>query len=170
VVRDRTTNNTKAPNLCTAKATLQTHKPLSTRIEHEQSDFDEYGPGLPWPVHQPNYGWPIGQYCSAPSESVPQGVAMYNDDHEPEQTSVEAEVLLAMTSHRKKKEAPVTDCEKVEYEYSEPFRKNVYTESSEVTAMTPEEASDIVHETDGIKVKPDDGARDSAVECRGNRF
>lgn len=93
----------------------------------------------------------------APSKSAPQGVAMFNDDHEPEQTSVEAEDLLAMTSHKKKKkEAPVIDHEKVEYE---PFRKNFYTEPSEVTAMTPEEVADLRHEMDGIKVKPDDVPR-----------
>lgn len=93
----------------------------------------------------------------APSKSAPQGVAMFNDEHEPEQTSVEAEDLLAMTSHKKKKkEAPVIDHEKVEYE---PFRKNFYTEPSEVTAMTPEEVADLRHEMDGIKVKPDDVPR-----------
>ena len=93
----------------------------------------------------------------APSKSAPQGVAMFNDDHEPEQTSVEAEDLLAMSAHKKKKrEAPVIDHDKVEYE---PFRKNFYTEPSEVTAMTLEEVADLRHEMDGIKVKPDDVPR-----------
>lgn len=93
----------------------------------------------------------------APSRSAPQGTAMFNDDLEPEQTSVEAEDLLAMSAHKKKKkEAPVIDHDKVEYE---PFRKNFYTEPSEVSAMTPEEVADLRHEMDGIKVKPDDVPR-----------
>lgn len=93
----------------------------------------------------------------APSRSAPQGMAMFNDDHEPEQTSVEAEDLLAMSAaKKKKKEAPVIDHDKVEYE---PFRKNFYTEPSEVSAMTPEEVADLRHEMDGIKVKPDDVPR-----------
>lgn len=92
-----------------------------------------------------------------PRRSAPQGMAMFNDDHEPEQTSVEAQDLLAMSAHKKKKkEAPVIDHDKVEYE---PFRKNFYTEPSEVTAMTPEEVADLRHEMDGIKVKPDDVPR-----------
>ncbi|KAH6615168.1 hypothetical protein C7974DRAFT_443272 [Boeremia exigua] len=93
----------------------------------------------------------------APSRSAPQGTAMFNDDLEPEQTSVEAEDLLAMNAHKKKKkEAPVVDHSKVEYE---PFRKNFYTEPSEVSAMTPEEVADLRHEMDGIKVKPEDVPR-----------
>ncbi|KAF1364815.1 DEAD-domain-containing protein [Lizonia empirigonia] len=93
----------------------------------------------------------------APTRSAPQGMAMFNDDHEPEQTSVEAEDLLAMSAaKKKKKEAPVIDHDKVEYE---PFRKNFYTEPSEVSAMTPEEVADLRHEMDGIKVKPDDVPR-----------
>ncbi|KAJ4380792.1 pre-mRNA processing RNA-helicase [Didymella sp. IMI 355093] len=92
-----------------------------------------------------------------PSRSAPQGTAMFNDDLEPAQTSVEAEDLLAMSAHKKKKkEAPVIDHDKVEYE---PFRKNFYTEPSEVSAMTPEEVADLRHEMDGIKVKPDDVPR-----------
>jgi ATP-dependent RNA helicase DDX46/PRP5 len=92
-----------------------------------------------------------------PSRGAFQGTAMFNDDHEPEQTSVEAEDLLAMSAaKKKKKEVPVIDHDKVEYE---PFRKNFYTEPSEVTAMTPEEVADLRHEMDGIKVKPDDVPR-----------
>ncbi|KAJ4315150.1 pre-mRNA processing RNA-helicase [Neodidymelliopsis sp. IMI 364377] len=92
-----------------------------------------------------------------PSRGAFQGTAMFNDDHEPEQTSVEAEDLLAMSAaKKKKKEVPVIDHDKVEYE---PFRKDFYTEPSEVTAMTPEEVADLRHEMDGIKVKPDDVPR-----------
>ncbi|KAJ4367527.1 pre-mRNA processing RNA-helicase [Neocucurbitaria cava] len=92
-----------------------------------------------------------------PSRQAPTGEAMFNDELEPEQTSVEAEDLLALRAARKKKkEVPVVDHEKVEYE---PFRKNFYTEPAEVTQMTPEEVADLRHELDGIKVKPDDVPR-----------
>ncbi|CAO2650593.1 Nn.00g018850.m01.CDS01 [Neocucurbitaria sp. VM-36] len=92
-----------------------------------------------------------------PSRQAPTGVAMFNDDLEPEQTSVEAEDLLALRAARKKKkEVPTINHEKVEYE---PFRKNFYTEPAEVTQMTPEEVADLRHELDGIKVKPDDVPR-----------
>jgi ATP-dependent RNA helicase DDX46/PRP5 len=36
----------------------------------------------------------------------------------------------------------------------EPFRKNFYTEPSEISEMTPEEVADLRLELDGIKVKP----------------
>lgn len=85
------------------------------------------------------------------------GETMFNDDIEPEQTSVEAEDLLALRAARKKKkEVPVIDHEKVEYE---PFRKDFYTEPAEVSQMTPEEVADLRHELDGIKVKPDNVPR-----------
>jgi ATP-dependent RNA helicase DDX46/PRP5 len=92
-----------------------------------------------------------------PSRAIPQGTAMFNDDHEPAQTSVEAEDILAMSAaKKKKKEVPVINHDKVEYE---PFRKSFYTEPSEVSQMTPEEVADLRHEMDGIKVKPDDVPR-----------
>jgi ATP-dependent RNA helicase DDX46/PRP5 len=92
-----------------------------------------------------------------PSREAPSGQAMFNDDLEPEQTSVEAEDLLALRAARKKKkEVPVVNHEKVEYE---PFRKDFYTEPAEVTQMTPEEVADLRHELDGIKVKPADVPR-----------
>ncbi|KAH7388817.1 P-loop containing nucleoside triphosphate hydrolase protein [Pyrenochaeta sp. MPI-SDFR-AT-0127] len=92
-----------------------------------------------------------------PSRGAPQGTAMFNDDLEPEQTSVEAEDLLALrAAKKKKKEVPAVNHDKVEYE---PFRKDFYTEPAEITQMTPEEVADLRHELDGIKVKPDDVPR-----------
>lgn len=92
-----------------------------------------------------------------PARGAFTGQAMFNDDIEPEQTSVEAEDLLALRAARKKKkEIPVVNHDKVEYE---PFRKDFYTEPGEVTQMTPEEVADLRHELDGIKVKPDDVPR-----------
>lgn len=92
-----------------------------------------------------------------PTAPISHGEAMFNDDLEPEQTAVEGEDLLALAaSKKKKKEVPVVDHEKVEYE---PFRKNFYTEPAEVSQMTAEEVADLRHELDGIKVKPDDVPR-----------
>jgi ATP-dependent RNA helicase DDX46/PRP5 len=92
-----------------------------------------------------------------PSRAAPQGQAMFNDDLEPAQTSVEGEDILAMhAAKKKKKEVPIINHDKVEYE---PFRKDFYTEPAEVTQMTSEEVADLRHELDGIKVKPDDVPR-----------
>jgi ATP-dependent RNA helicase DDX46/PRP5 len=92
-----------------------------------------------------------------PSRGAPSGQAMYADELEPVETSVEAEDLLALrAAKKKKKEVPAVNHDKVEYE---PFRKDFYTEPSEVAQMTPEEVADLRHELDGIKVKPDDVPR-----------
>ncbi|KAH8731206.1 hypothetical protein GQ44DRAFT_605168 [Phaeosphaeriaceae sp. PMI808] len=92
-----------------------------------------------------------------PRRTAPQGEAMFNDDLEPEQTAVEGEDLLALhAAKKKKKEVPIINHEKVEYE---PFRKDFYTEPAEVSQMTVEEVEDLRHELDGIKVKPDDVPR-----------
>ncbi|KAL5118254.1 pre-mRNA processing RNA-helicase [Pleosporales sp. CAS-2024a] len=94
---------------------------------------------------------------SQPSRAAPMGEAMFNDDLEPAQTSVEGEDLLALhAAKKKKKEVPTVNHEKVEYE---PFRKDFYTEPAEISQMTAEEVADLRHELDGIKVKPDDVPR-----------
>jgi ATP-dependent RNA helicase DDX46/PRP5 len=76
----------------------------------------------------------------------------FEDDNEPQQTSVEAADLLALnkTKKKKKNEIPKVDHEKVEYA---PFRKNFYIEPAEVTAMSREEVADLRLELDGIKVQ-----------------
>lgn len=92
-----------------------------------------------------------------PPRGAPSGQAMFGDDLDPIETSVEAEDLLALRAARKKKkEVPVINHEKVEYE---PFRKDFYTEPAEISQMTTEEVADLRHELDGIKVKPDDVPR-----------
>jgi ATP-dependent RNA helicase DDX46/PRP5 len=92
-----------------------------------------------------------------PSRGAPSGQAMFADELDPIETSVEAEDLLALrAAKKKKKEIPAINHDKVEYE---PFRKDFYTEPAEVSQMSPEEVADLRHELDGIKVKPDDVAR-----------
>jgi ATP-dependent RNA helicase DDX46/PRP5 len=103
---------------------------------------------------------PLDAFMADLSEAPPRlapGQAMFNDDLEPEQTAVEGEDLLALhAARKKKKEVPVINHEKVEYE---PFRKDFYTEPTEISQMTDEEVADLRHELDGIKVKPDDVPR-----------
>jgi ATP-dependent RNA helicase DDX46/PRP5 len=102
---------------------------------------------------------PLDAFMANLSETKPnrpafQGQAMFSDDNEPVETSVEVEDLMALTAAKKKKknEIPKIDHDKVEYQ---PFRKNFYTEPAEVTAMTPEEVADLRLELDGIKVQPE---------------
>ncbi|KAF1968346.1 DEAD-domain-containing protein [Bimuria novae-zelandiae CBS 107.79] len=86
-----------------------------------------------------------------PSTGRPQGQAMYDDNDEPSLTAVEGENLLALAAHKKrKKEVPIVDHSKVEYE---PFRKNFYTEPLEIANMTEEEVRNLRFELDGIVVK-----------------
>ncbi|KAF2637009.1 P-loop containing nucleoside triphosphate hydrolase protein [Massarina eburnea CBS 473.64] len=88
---------------------------------------------------------------------APSGQAVFADDAEPAQTAVEAEDIFALAAaKKKKKEIPVVDHSKVEYD---PFRKNFYTEPVEVSQMTPEEVADLRLELDGIVVKPADVPR-----------
>ncbi|KAI4610187.1 pre-mRNA processing RNA-helicase [Alternaria metachromatica] len=93
-----------------------------------------------------------------PSRGAPSGQTMFADELETVETSVEHEDLneLRAAKKKKKKEVPTVNHDKVEYE---PFRKDFYTEPSEVAQMTPEEVADLRHELDGIKVKPDDVPR-----------
>ncbi|RAR07122.1 pre-mrna-processing atp-dependent rna helicase prp5 [Stemphylium lycopersici] len=92
-----------------------------------------------------------------PSRNAPSGQAMFADELEPVETSVEAQDLLELrAAKKKKKEVATVNHDKVEYE---PFRKEFYTEPVEVSQMTAEEVADLRHELDGIKVKPDDVPR-----------
>ncbi|PSN72770.1 DEAD-domain-containing protein [Corynespora cassiicola Philippines] len=99
-----------------------------------------------------------GLHETEPKKKAPQGQAMFSDDAEPDMTAVEGEDFLALAASKKKKskEVPVVDHSKVEYE---DFRKNFYTQPSEISQMTPEEVADLRHELEGIKVKPDDVPR-----------
>lgn len=91
------------------------------------------------------------------NRAAPQGQALFGDDIEPDMTAVEDEDLFALAaSKKKKKDVPLVDHAKVEYE---PFRKNFYTEPAEVSQMTPEQVADLRLELDGIKVKPDNVPR-----------
>ncbi|KAL1599807.1 pre-mRNA processing RNA-helicase [Paraconiothyrium brasiliense] len=92
-----------------------------------------------------------------PSRGRPQGQTMFDDDHEPDLTAVEGEDLLALAATKKrKKEVPITDHSKVEYD---PFRKNFYTEPTEIANMTEEEVRNLRFELDGIIVKGADVPR-----------
>ncbi|KAJ5494478.1 Helicase C-terminal [Penicillium fimorum] len=80
--------------------------------------------------------------------------AMFNDDEDVDVTAVgdeKAEDVLAMAAIKKKKrEIPDIDHNKIEYE---PFRKQFYTEPSNLAEMTEEEIANLRLELDGIKVR-----------------
>ncbi|KAL4796414.1 hypothetical protein BDV19DRAFT_81281 [Aspergillus venezuelensis] len=80
--------------------------------------------------------------------------AMFGDDNDVGMTAVgegDAEDFLAIASKaKKKKDIPTVDHKKVEYE---PFRRKFYTEPSDLTQMSEEEAASLRLELDGIKVR-----------------
>ncbi|KAJ5135837.1 Helicase C-terminal [Penicillium bovifimosum] len=80
--------------------------------------------------------------------------AMFGDDDDVGFTAVgdeDAEDVLAMAASKKKKrEIPDVDHTKIEYE---PFRKQFYTEPSNLAEMTEEEVASLRLELDGIKIR-----------------
>ncbi|KGO47576.1 Helicase, C-terminal [Penicillium expansum] len=80
--------------------------------------------------------------------------AMFGDDEDVDVTAVgdeKAEDVLALAAMKKKKrEMPDIDHTKIEYE---PFRKEFYTEPSNLAEMTEEEVANLRLELDGIKVR-----------------
>ncbi|KAG0155413.1 hypothetical protein PDIDSM_990 [Penicillium digitatum] len=80
--------------------------------------------------------------------------AMFGDDEDVDVTAVgdeKAEDVLALAAIKKKKrEMPDIDHTKIDYE---PFRKEFYTEPSNLAEMTEEEVANLRLELDGIKVR-----------------
>ncbi|KAI2704748.1 hypothetical protein CBS147332_7402 [Penicillium roqueforti] len=80
--------------------------------------------------------------------------AMFNDDEDVDVTAVgdeKAEDVLEMAQAKKKKrERPEIDHTKIDYE---PFRKEFYTEPSNLADMTEEDVANLRLELDGIKVR-----------------
>ncbi|KAJ5951143.1 Helicase C-terminal [Penicillium vulpinum] len=90
----------------------------------------------------------------AKKNTYQQPEAMFNDDEEADVAVVgdeKVEDVLALAAIKKKKrEIPVIDHSKIEYE---PFRKEFYTEPSNLAEMTEEEVANLRLELDGIKVR-----------------
>jgi ATP-dependent RNA helicase DDX46/PRP5 len=83
-------------------------------------------------------------------------MTMLNEELEPELTAVgEDDPFAIHTVKKKKKEIPVPDHSKIDYE---PFRRNFYIQAKEVSEMTPDQVADLRHTLDGIVVKPEDVA------------
>lgn len=81
------------------------------------------------------------------------GQAFYGDETEVDMEAVDTEDLLAANTTKKaKREIPVVDHSKEDYD---PFRKNFYVEPAELKELTPEEVADLRLELDGIKTKPE---------------
>jgi ATP-dependent RNA helicase DDX46/PRP5 len=83
--------------------------------------------------------------------------AMFGDEEDVDVTAVgdeKAEDVLAIAALKKKKrEIPDIDHTKIDYE---PFRKEFYTEPSNLAGMTEEEVANLRLELDGIKVRGKD--------------
>ncbi|KAJ5185667.1 hypothetical protein N7472_010507 [Penicillium cf. griseofulvum] len=90
----------------------------------------------------------------AKNKTQQQPEAMFGDDEDVDVTAVgdeKAEDVLAMAAIKKKKrEIPDIDHNKIDYE---PFRKEFYTEPSNLAEMTEEEVANLRLELDGIKVR-----------------
>ncbi|KAJ6091968.1 hypothetical protein N7467_003937 [Penicillium canescens] len=80
--------------------------------------------------------------------------AMFGDDEDVDVTAVgaddAADDLLAIAKKRKKRELPTIDHAKIEYE---PFRKDFYTEPSDLAGMTEAEVANLRLELDDIKIR-----------------
>lgn len=80
--------------------------------------------------------------------------ALFSDEDDMAMTAVgegDAEDFLAIANKaKKKKDIPTVDHKKMEYE---PFRRKFYTEPSDLAQMSEEDAANLRHELDGIKVR-----------------
>jgi ATP-dependent RNA helicase DDX46/PRP5 len=85
---------------------------------------------------------------------IPEPEPLFGDD-DVELKTLEADPddILAMASKRKKKDLPTVNYAKLDLE---PFRKNFYSEPSELADMTEAELADLRLELDGIKVSGKD--------------
>lgn len=86
-------------------------------------------------------------------KEAPAPQPLFGDEDDVNITAVgeeDADDVLAIASKKKKKEIPVVDHAKIEYE---PFRKKFYTEPPHLADMTEEEVTNLRLELDGIKVR-----------------
>ncbi|KAF7590941.1 pre-mRNA processing RNA-helicase [Aspergillus hancockii] len=94
----------------------------------------------------------FGAKFSKAKEQPPE--AIFGDENDMDMTAVgdgDADDFLAIANKaKKKKDIPVVDHGKVEYE---PFRKKFYHEPSDLAALSEEETANLRLELDGIKVR-----------------
>ncbi|KAJ5086454.1 pre-mRNA-processing ATP-dependent RNA helicase prp5 [Penicillium alfredii] len=93
----------------------------------------------------------VGAKFSKKKEAQPPQ-AIFGDEADVDITAVgdDDEDFLAIANKKKKKEIPVVEHAKVEYE---PFRKKFYNEPSNLAEMSEEEVASLRLELDGIKVR-----------------
>jgi ATP-dependent RNA helicase DDX46/PRP5 len=95
---------------------------------------------------------PVASFAKKKPDQQPE--ALFGDEDDIEFSAVgdeNAGDVLAMAANKKKKrEIPVVDHTKTEYE---PFRKQFYTEPSNLADMTAEEVANLRLELDGIKIR-----------------
>ncbi|KAJ5160433.1 Pre-mRNA-processing ATP-dependent RNA helicase prp5 [Penicillium canariense] len=151
---------------------LQNQQPEANGDIHMEDTSNQEADATEMEVDQAEEVDPLDAFMSDLADTVPprktfgaqfskkktteQPQAIFGDEDDVDITAVgddDADDVLAMATKKKKKEIPVIDHAKVEYE---PFRRNFYNEPSHLTDMTEEELATLRHELDGIKVRGQD--------------
>jgi ATP-dependent RNA helicase DDX46/PRP5 len=117
--------------------------------DDEVDPLDAYMNSLDAPVESD----PLDRYNNGKQDTV-----VFNSDDEPEMDAIgdASDEIAAMIKKNKKKEIPQVDHNSMDYM---PFRKNFYSESIEISAMTEEEVSELRKDLENITVKGKDAPR-----------
>jgi ATP-dependent RNA helicase DDX46/PRP5 len=117
--------------------------------DEEVDPLDAYMNSLDAPVESD----PLDRYTNGKQDTV-----VFNSDDEPEMDAIgdASDEIAAMIKKNKKKEIAQVDHNNMDYK---PFRKNFYSESIEISAMTEEEVSELRKDLENITVKGKDAPR-----------
>jgi ATP-dependent RNA helicase DDX46/PRP5 len=127
--------------------------PANDAMEIDEDDevdpLDAYMNSLDAPVEAD----PLDRYKSGKQDTV-----VFNSDDEPELDAMgdASDDIAAMIKKSKKKEIAQVDHNNMDYK---PFRKNFYSESLEISAMTEEEVNELRVDLENITVKGKDAPR-----------
>ena len=117
--------------------------------DDEEDPLDAYMNSLDAPVESD----PLDRYNSGKQDTV-----VFNSDDEPELDAMgdASDDIAAMIKKSKKKEIAQVDHNTMDYQ---PFRKDFYSESLEIAAMTEEEVNELREDLENITVKGKDAPR-----------
>lgn len=114
--------------------------------QEEEDPLDAFMSGLGDPTTAPK---PKSNRSAKQDSQAPE--AMFGDDEgDLDAIKADPDDLLNITSKRKKKDLPVVNHAKANYQ---PFRKSFYHEPLDLAEMTEEEVADLRLELDGIKIR-----------------
>jgi len=122
---------------------------VQMRDDEEVDPLDAFMSDLTMPEHNGLPNLAIGKS----KKTEPQVFNNSDDEGDLDAVGDSTEDILAITAKRKKKDVPVVDHAKVQYE---PFRKNFYSESVELADMSPDEVAQMRQEMDNISVRGKD--------------